>query len=84
MPNGHTLAGFAIGNLRFATMATLHLLKGTARTTQNQNLLLRKDFYFLPTQAKKTHLLQLGIHGQPVKCDLHKIMGKIRYQYFQN
>ena len=53
-------------------------------TTQNQNLFLRKNFYFLPTQAQKTHLLQLGIHGNPAKLDLRKIMGKIRYHYFQN
>ena len=29
-------------------------------TTQKQNLFLRKDFYFLTTQAQKTHLIQLG------------------------
>ena len=53
-------------------------------TTQNQNLFLLKDFNFLPTQAKKIPLLQLGIHGDPAKRDLRKIMGKIRYHYFQN
>ena len=53
-------------------------------TTQNQNLFPQKDFYFQPTQAQKKHLLQLGIHGNPAKRDLHKIMGKIRYHYFQN
>ena len=36
-------------------------------TTQNQNLFPQNDFYFLPTQAKKTHLLQHGIHGDPAK-----------------
>ena len=51
------------------------------QNTQNQNLFPGKDFYFLPTQAQKNHLLQLGIHGDPTKCDLHKIMGKIRYHY---
>ena len=29
-----------------------------------------KYFYFLPTQAQKKHLLQLGTHGNPAKCDL--------------
>ena len=53
-------------------------------TTQNQNLFLRKYFYLLPTQAQKKHILQLGINGNPAKRDLHKIMGKIRYHYFQN
>ena len=37
-------------------------------TTQNQNLFPPKDFYFLPTQAKKKHLLQLGICVVPAKC----------------
>ena len=31
-------------------------------TTQNLNLFPWKDFYSLPTQAQKNHLLQLGIH----------------------
>ena len=43
-------------------------------TTQNQNLFPRKDFNFLPTQAQKKHLLQLGIHGDPAKRDLRKII----------
>ena len=38
-----------------------------------------KYFYFLPTQAQKNHLLQLGTHGNPAKCDLQKIMGKRRF-----
>jgi hypothetical protein len=55
VPNYHTLAGFAIGTLHLATMATL---EGPPfkTTTQNQNLFLTKDFYFLPTQAQKNHL----------------------------
>ena len=72
-----TLADFAIGALPLAIMAPF---KGT---TQNQNLFLQKDIYFLPTQNKKK-ILQLGIHRDPVKCDLGKIMGRIRYHAFQN
>jgi hypothetical protein len=45
-------------------------------TTQNQNLFLQKDFFFLQTQAQKK-ILQLVIHGDPAKCGLRKIMSKI-------
>ena len=34
--------------------------------------------------GSRKHLLQLGIHGDLAKCDLRKIMGKIRYYYIQN
>ena len=49
-----------------------------------RTLFPRKVFYFLATQTKKKHLLKLGIHGSPDKRELRKIMGKIRYYYFQN
>ena len=49
MANGHTLAGFAIGTLRLASMATLQL---RARH-KTKNLFPKNDFYFLAIQAKK-------------------------------
>ena len=33
---------------------------------------------------KKKHLLQLGIHGKPAYCHLRKIIGEIRYHYFES
>ena len=53
-------------------------------TTQNQNLFLRKDFYFLTTQAHKNHLLQLGKHGDLSKLDLDKKTAKYATDYFEN
>ena len=35
-------------------------------------------------KKKKTFITLYGIHGNPAKRDLLKIMGKIRYRYFQN
>jgi hypothetical protein len=51
-------------------------------TTQNQNLSLQKDFYLLPTQAKKKAFITTGIHGNPAKRDLRKIMGKNKVSLF--
>ena len=82
MPNGYTLAGFAIGTLRLAKMATLHL-RELPMATKPKHVPLNR-FLFPANPGSKIHLLQLGIHGEPSKCDLRKIMGKIRYHYFQN
>ena len=39
-------------------------------TTQNQKLFLWKDFLFPANPVKKKHIIQLGIHRGPAKCDL--------------
>ena len=80
IPNCHTLAGFAIGTLYLTTMATLHLRAlHKTKTCSSERI-----FIYCQPRLKKKHLLQLGIHGNPAKRDLRKIMGKIRYHYFKN
>ena len=77
VPNSHTLAGFAIGTLCLATMATIQA--PFKDTTQNQNLFLQKDFYFPPTQAQKNHIyLNLVFMATLLNVIYAKIMGKIR------
>ena len=49
-----------MGVLRLASMATLHL----RALHKTKNCFFWKDF------SKKTHIIQLGIHGGPAKCDL--------------
>jgi hypothetical protein len=58
MPNGHTIAGFAIGTLHLATMATLQL------RARNKTKNCSQEMIFISWQSRlKKHLLQLGIHG---------------------
>ena len=81
VPNGHTLAGFTISAFHLATMATLHLRAlHKTKTCSPKRIFISCQ----PRLKKKKHLLQLGIHGNPAKRDLLKLMGKIRYHYFQN
>ena len=67
VPNGHTLVVFTIGTLQLATMATLHL-----------RLLHKTKTCSFPANPGSKQLLQLGIHGDPAKCDLRKIMDKVK------
>ena len=53
VPNGHTLAGFAIGAIRWATTATLQL--GALHKTKL--MFLQSDFNFLSTLAQENHLV---------------------------
>ena len=64
-----------IGTLRLATMATLQLTKMCSSET---------IFFSANPGSKTKHLLQISIHGNSAKWDLCKIMGKMRYHYFQN
>ena len=75
-----TLAGFAIGTLRLATMTTLHLRE------LHKTEIYSSERIFISCQPRlKKYLLQLGIHGDSAKQGLCKIMGKkLRYHYFQN
>ena len=50
---------------------------------QKQNLFLRKDFYFLTTQAQKTHLIQLGNRRNLFKHDLRKKKVKQENHFFK-
>jgi hypothetical protein len=61
VPNGHTLAGFTIGAFHLATMATLHL----RALRKTKNLFLQKDFYLLPTQAKKPPFITTWYSWRP-------------------
>ena len=69
VPNSHTLAGFAFGALQLATMATLHL---RALSTDTKPKLVSPDGFIFPANQglKKTHLFQLGNHGDLSKFDL--------------
>jgi hypothetical protein len=68
MHNDPTLAGLAVGVLCSPTIATLHL-RGLYKTKSCSPW---KDFYFLPTQAQKNYMLQIGNHGDLCKPDLRK------------
>ena len=77
MLNGYTQAGFVVGALRLATMATLNL--GPLRKTKTCS---PEGIFFPANPGSKNHLLQLCIPGDPAKCGLHKIMCKLRYNFF--
>ena len=64
VPNGHTLAGFAIGALHLATMAIVQL----RALHKTQNMFLYSDFNFLSTLARKDHLLPGFEPALPCVC----------------
>ena len=60
VPNGHTIAGFAIGAIRLATMATLQL----RALHKTKSMFLHSDFNFLSTYAQENHLVRLAVQSE--------------------